>query len=180
MPTGPTHPPVRFHLRGQRDRAGGAAQDAARSLLVRWSQGLDIGPSRAMRSKRPTGTAAEVLLRKALWREGLRYRLAPSRLPGQPGIVFRAQRVAVFCDGDFWHGRDWPSLRQRLAQGTNSAGLTSKIAYNIARDQSITNQLRDHGWEVLRFWEADIRADPAAIAARVKRSLRVRSQDAIR
>lgn len=136
--------------------------------------------SRVKRSNRPTRTTPGVLLRKALWRDGLRYRLPPSRLPGQPAIVFRAKGVAVFCDGDFWHGRDWPTLRQRLARGTNSVYWTSKIAYTIARDHSITNQLRDHGWEVLRFWEADIRADPAAIVARVRRSLRNRSQDALR
>src|SRR5262245_16915381 len=77
--------------------------------------------SRAKQANRKVDTAPEVLLRHALWRLGLRYRKNVTALPGMPDLVFPRARAVVFCDGDFWHGRDWPHLREKLERGTNGS-----------------------------------------------------------
>src|SRR5260370_5324167 len=77
--------------------------------------------SHAKQMNRSSDTSHECLLRALLWRRGLRYRKNVRTLPGKPDIVFAAERVAVFCDGDFWHGRDWPRLSKKLRAGTNAS-----------------------------------------------------------
>jgi DNA mismatch endonuclease (patch repair protein) len=68
-------------------------------------------------------------------------------------------KVAVFCDGDFWHGRDWDSRRARLATGSNSAYWLAKIARNMERDRQADLELQSRGFTVLRFWETDLKRD---------------------
>lgn len=128
----------------------------------------------ASRTKRATprrNTRPELLLRKALWRHGLKYRLKSS-LPGKPDVVFPKYRVAVFCDGDFWHGRDWSARRAKLARGTNAEYWIAKIEANRQRDTRTNGRLREMGWTVLRFWETDILADPEVVALQVVDLLR--------
>lgn len=120
--------------------------------------------SAAKRNNPSTGTLPEMLLRKALWREGARYRVNASWLPGKPDIVFIRAKVAVFCDGDFWHGRKWSTLRDSLSRGSNGKYWVCKIEANRDRDRVQEQQLRDMGWLVLRFWESEIRESPARIA----------------
>lgn len=84
--------------------------------------------SRAKQRNRKTGTKAEVLLRKVLWRRGLRYRLNSRNLPGTPDLVFTRRHAVVFVDGDFWHGRNWDQRKRRLEAGNNAAYWVSKIA----------------------------------------------------
>lgn len=129
--------------------------------------------SRAMAGNRSRDTTPELALRRALWARGLRYRLHASDLPGRPDIVFRSQRVAVFCDGDFWHGRDWDDRRQRLRQGANADYWVPKIQSNIARDARCDGELAELGWSVIRLWESDIRRDPEAAADRVEEALQL-------
>src|SRR5438105_3225796 len=71
--------------------------------------------SRNARAIKKRDTEAEVALRRALWAVGLRYRKDVGRLPGRPDLVFARWRLAVFVDGDFWHGRDWDLRRRKLA-----------------------------------------------------------------
>lgn len=123
--------------------------------------------SRAKRANPARNTQPELLLRKALWRKGLRYRLAARELPGKPDLVFSKYRLVVFVDGDFWHGRNWERQKQKLARGSNGPYWLAKIAYNIERDRGIDAQLRGLGWRVMRFWEGDIRQDPEIAAAQV-------------
>jgi DNA mismatch endonuclease (patch repair protein) len=130
--------------------------------------------SRVKRANRKTDTAHELLLRRALWRRGLRYRKHAAGLPGRPDVVFPGARVAVFCDGDFWHGRDWHTRRSRLAQGSNAAYWVAKIARNIERDTSTTALLERQGWLVLRMWETDVKRDPDAAAAIIEAHVRAR------
>jgi DNA mismatch endonuclease, patch repair protein len=115
-------------------------------------------------SSRKTDTRCEVTLRRALWATGCRYRKNVSTLPGKPDIVFPGPRVAVFCDGDFWHGRDWESRRQKLCRGTNSVYWLAKIQRNIERDHQNSEFLQEMGWTVLRFWESEIRSDTQGVA----------------
>lgn len=115
-----------------------------------------------MSSIKSKNTEPECLLRKALWEKGLRYRVNYKKLPGKPDIVFTKARIAIFCDGDFWHGHNWalrgiPSLEDELA--TYSHFWREKILRNIDRDNRNNQLLRAAGWTVLRFWESDIRKD---------------------
>jgi DNA mismatch endonuclease (patch repair protein) len=117
-----------------------------------------------MQANRKTDRQPEVLLRKALWRVGLRYRKNVSGLPGRPDIVFTIAKVAVFCDGDFWHGRNWAKLRARLEQRHNAVYWVAKIARNRERDREQNKALRAAGWRVVRVWETEIRRSPAEVA----------------
>lgn len=130
--------------------------------------------SRIKQRNRSRDTKAEVLLRKELWRRGLRYRLHARDLPGKPDIVFRSARVVVFCDGDFWHGRRWQQRRQKLAGGANAPYWTAKIAANVARDRRDNRALRAAGWRVVRLWETDILRNIDRAAEKVERALRPR------
>ena len=100
---------------------------------------------------------------------GYRFKPNVSSLPGKPDIVFQGQRVVVFCDGDFWHGREWPSLRAKLARGANAAYWIAKIASNIRRDRQNDRRLRKLGWSVVRVWETDILRAPERVGASVGR-----------
>jgi DNA mismatch endonuclease (patch repair protein) len=120
--------------------------------------------ARAKRANRKRDTAAELALRRAVWRMGLRYRVNVATMPGTPDIVFSRARVAVFCDGDFWHGRDWPRLRAKLECGTNPGYWSAKIARNRERDRRVDAELTRAGWRVVRLWETDIRRDPDTAA----------------
>ncbi|HET8798560.1 MAG TPA: very short patch repair endonuclease [Thermoanaerobaculia bacterium] len=123
----------------------------------------------AKRRNRSRDTRAEMLLRRELWRRGLRYRLHDGSLPGKPDIVFRRARVAVFVDGDFWHGRNWEERRTKLQHGANAAYWIPKIEANIARDRFTTAALKRLGWKVARLWETDVLANPLRAANRVQR-----------
>jgi DNA mismatch endonuclease (patch repair protein) len=120
--------------------------------------------SRSKRANRKTDTAHELLLRRALWRRGLRYRKHASDLPGRPDLVFRRARVVVFCDGDFWHGRDWEKLRAQLARRHNADYWLAKITRNRRRDADNTALLQRQGWRVIRLWETDVVANVEAAA----------------
>lgn len=95
---------------------------------------------------------------------GLRYRLHPADLAGRPDIVFRSARIAVFCDGDFWHGRNWRSRRRKLARGANSEYWIAKIRANIDRDRARDRTLRRGGWTVVRVWESQIKLETESVA----------------
>jgi DNA mismatch endonuclease (patch repair protein) len=123
------------------------------------------------RRVRAKGTRAEMVLRRAAWRRGLRYGLHSRDLPGKPDLVFRGKRVAVFVDGDFWHGRDWPSRKKKLEGGANPSYWVRKIETNIQRDRHQTDQLEREGWTVLRFWESEIVADPETVVSKIVAAL---------
>lgn len=107
-------------------------------------------------------TKPELALRKELWRRRLQYRKNYKKLPGKPDIVFPRVRLAVFCDGDFWHGHNWAirgygSLENELRR--YSKPWAEKITRNVQRDKQINRELQALGWRVLRIWESDIKAD---------------------
>jgi DNA mismatch endonuclease (patch repair protein) len=101
-------------------------------------------------------TNIEVKLRKALWHKGYHYRKNLASLPGKPDIVFTKYRLAIFCDAEFWHGKDWEILKPKLQKGKNSDFWVSKIERNRNRDNENDQQLRYMGWTVLRFWGKEI------------------------
>jgi DNA mismatch endonuclease (patch repair protein) len=132
--------------------------------------------SYAKRHNKRRDTQHEVLLRRELKRMHLRFRNNVETLYGKPDIVFPHSRVAVFCDGDFWHGRNWRSLNKKLLTGSNAAYWVSKIATNIKRDKRNTALLKKAGWHVIRVWETDIQKNPLAIARMIKKALNPRKR----
>jgi len=126
----------------------------------------------AKKMNRCQGTAHERALRKLLWRDGLRYRKNVKALSGKPDIVFTSRKVAVFCDGDFWHGRHWQQLSKRLRTGANPSYWLRKIEANRQRDRRTDVSLKKAGWTVLRFWETDILRDPERVAVEIAKIVR--------
>ena len=99
----------------------------------------------------------ELLLRKALWQKGLRYRKNVKSVFGHPDIAFIGKKVAVFCDSEFFHGKDWEVLKARLENGSNREFWTKKISRNMERDDEVNKKLLFMGWTVIRFWGDDIK-----------------------
>jgi DNA mismatch endonuclease (patch repair protein) len=137
--------------------------------------------SHAKKMNRSSDTSHERILRMHLWKSGLRYRKNVKTLPGKPDIVFSAARVAVFCDGDFWHGRNWPRLSRKLHTGTNASYWIPKIQANRTRDRRNNRLLKREGWTVIRLWETDIHNNPAEAARTIENlvSQSSRGRDAI-
>lgn len=109
-----------------------------------------------MKNIRSKDTAIEIRLRKALWQKGYRYRKNYKELPGCPDIVLTKYKIAIFCDGEFFHGKDWEVLKPRLEQSNNSQFWINKISRNIERDDEVNKKLLFLGWTVIRFWGKDI------------------------
>ena len=101
-------------------------------------------------------TSIELKLRKALWEKGYRYRKNYNKLPGKPDIVLTKYRIVIFCDSEFFHGKDWEKLKLQLEKGKNSEFWINKISKNIERDEKIEKELNFMGWTVIRFWGKDI------------------------
>lgn len=118
-------------------------------------------------------TKPELVFRHALRMAGLiGYRKNLRGLPGTPDVVFTKYRLAIFVDGDFWHGRDFASRRERLASGNNGMFWVTKIERNMARDVRNTIDLENMGWTVMRFWESDIMCGPEACVVRVMNDIK--------
>ena len=113
-----------------------------------------------MKKLSSSNTSIEVILRKILWRKGYRYRKNYDRLPGKPDIVLTKFKIAIFCDGEFFHGKDWEIRKPKLAQGNNGDYWVDKISHNRERDEIINNKLLFDGWTVIRFWGNDIKKRP--------------------
>lgn len=101
-------------------------------------------------------TSIELTLRHALWRRGYRYRKNYSKIPGKPDIVLTKYKLAIFCDSEFFHGKDWEILMPQLENGKNGTFWINKISGNMLRDDKVNKQLNTMGWTVVRFWGKDI------------------------
>lgn len=111
---------------------------------------------KTMQNIRSKDTTIEIRLRRALWAKGYRYRKNYKLLPGKPDIVLTKYKIAVFCDSEFFHGKDWEILRPQLEKGNNSDFWINKISRNMQRDDQINKELLFRGWTVIRFWGKEI------------------------
>ncbi|MBQ7883598.1 MAG: very short patch repair endonuclease [Phascolarctobacterium sp.] len=109
--------------------------------------------SKNMKAIKSHDTKIEVILRKALWHKGIRYRKNFKVCSCKPDIVLTKYKIAIFCDGDFWHGNDKYTVKN------NAKFWNEKIRTNVERDLRNTIELRDNGWTVLRFWGTEIKKD---------------------
>lgn len=104
-------------------------------------------------------TSIEIALRKALWAKGYRFRKGYKELPGRPDIALTKYKIAIFCDSEFFHGKDWEILKEKLKSGKNPDYWTKKIERNIERDQEKDMLLQSMGWTVIHFWGKEIEKD---------------------
>ena len=112
---------------------------------------------RNMQNIRSKDTKIELILRKALWNKGIHYRKNFARIPGKPDVVITKYKIAIFCDSEFFHGKDWNILKLRLKNGNNSDYWYNKILKNREHDDKVNKELEYLGWTVLRFWGKDIK-----------------------
>ena len=130
-------------------------------LLKIWQMMDKLTPEqrkRNMRANKASGTSIEIILGKLMWASGLRYRKNCKTVIGKPDFVFKSKRIAIFCDGEFWHGKDWEV--RKSDHKTNKKFWFAKIERNIERDKEVNKALEQDGWTVIRFWGDDIKNNP--------------------
>lgn len=129
---------------------------------------MAVDPKRSYNMSRikSKDTSIEVALRKALWHSGIRYRKNYTKLPGTPDIAITKHKIAIFCDGEFWHGKDWESKKGDIK--SNRDFWIEKIERNIDRDIKTSRAICWSGWTVIRFWGNEIRDNLASCVDDVK------------
>ncbi len=113
--------------------------------------------SKNMQAVRSKGTNIENLLAKELWRRGFRYRKNNKTVFGKPDLTFKKYKIAIFVDGEFWHGKNWNEENDKI--NTNRDFWIKKISNNIKRDKEVNDYLLKNGWKVIRFWGRQIETD---------------------
>lgn len=112
----------------------------------------------------------ETLLAKALWKKGYRYRKNYKKIPGSPDIAITSKKMAIFVDGEFWHGYDWIRRKEKLK--SNKEYWIAKIEENMVRDKRNDKLLKEMGWKVIHFWENEIKKNLMSCLAKIENSLK--------
>ena len=107
-----------------------------------------------MQAVKASGSKIEIILGKAMWAKGYRYRKQAKDILGKPDFTFKKYKIAIFCDSEFWHGKSWEIKKHEIK--SNHSFWYKKIERNIERDKEVNIGLSSHGWIVLRFWGKDI------------------------
>lgn len=126
--------------------------------------------SRIMASIKSRGTVIEIIVREIIEGTGISFEEHPKGMFGNPDFIVPSRRVAIFCDGDFWHGFRMRS-NPRLNVKENREFWQRKIRANVRRDREVDRLLRKDGWKVLRFWEHDIKGDPDRVREKLRGEL---------
>lgn len=116
-------------------------------------------------------TSIEVTLRKELWARGYRYRKNYKELPGRPDIALTKYKIAIFCDSEFFHAKDWDILETKLKSGKNSDYWVMKLQRNIERDIEKDRRLKALGWKVIHFWGKDILNNPKRCVKEIEEAI---------
>ena len=127
-----------------------------------------------MQAVKSSGSKIETSLAKALWVRGHRYRKNDKRIFGKPDLTFKKIKIAIFVDGEFWHGKNWKVRKHD--HKTNKKYWLNKIESNITRDKIVNRALIKNGWEVLRFWGADIENKLETCIDKIEKIIDVRSE----
>lgn len=118
-----------------------------------------------MRRVKNRNTDIEIIIRKELHKRGYKYRVK-NILPGRPDVIFPKDKLAVFCDGDFWHGKNFKKEKSGY-----KPFWVEKITTNIKRDRKVNKELTSRGWKVLRFWKTDILKNPSKCVNKIEKYL---------
>ncbi len=127
--------------------------------------------SNLMRKIKSDKTSPEILLQKLLRNKGIKFKKYFCGLPGKPDIVILSKKVAIFVDGEFWHGYRWQEKKRKIK--ANRAYWLPKIEKNILRDKQNNKKLKKEGWKVLRFWQQQIIKDPQKCLTKIKKTLKL-------
>lgn len=122
-----------------------------------------------MQAIKSKDTKIEIILRKELWSRGYRYRKNYKKLIGKPDIALTKYKIVVFCDSEFWHGKNYKESTDRI--GTNSEYWKQKIKRNMERDREVNEKLIADGWIVLRFWEKEIRKEFDSCISKIEEAI---------
>ncbi len=106
---------------------------------------------------RSKGTKPELLLKRALWGAGIRYKTPKKLLPGKPDISLKKYKLVIYVDGAFWHGYDWENRKHSIK--SNREFWIAKIERNVQRDQEVNSIYQSKGWTVLRFWDFEVKGE---------------------
>ncbi len=112
-------------------------------------------------------TSIERILSRSLWHRGLRFRKNSKAVYGHPDISIRKYRIAIFCDGDFWHGYDWENRKDSIKSHRDY--WIPKIERNMQKDVEVNHVLESMGYTVIRVWEHEIRQSPEDVSAMIER-----------
>lgn len=121
-----------------------------------------------MSAVKSSGTSFEIALGKALWQSGLRYRKNNKSVFGKPDFTFKKNKVAVFVDSEFFHGKDFEIKKK---PGTNADFWLKKISRNIERDKEVNTHLTENGWTVIRFWSNEVKKNLEGCVAVVQEAI---------
>lgn len=110
-----------------------------------------------MQAVKSKGSKIEIALGKAMWAKGLRYRKNDQSVFGKPDFTLKKYKIAIFCDSEFWHGKDWE--KRKHEHKSNVEFWHKKIERNIQRDEEVNLELLKTGWKVVRFWGNEIKKD---------------------
>lgn len=113
--------------------------------------------SKMMGKIRGKNTKPELFFRKALWKKGIRYRVDNKKLSGKPDVSIQKYKLAIFIDGEFWHGYNWPERKEALK--SNRGFWIPKIERNMQRDREVNAKLEEMGYTVFRFWTNEIKTN---------------------
>ncbi|MDY0090951.1 MAG: very short patch repair endonuclease [Flavobacteriaceae bacterium] len=127
-----------------------------------------------MQAVKSKGSKIETLLGKEMWKRGLRYRKNNKFVFGKPDFTFKKYKVAVFCDSEFWHGKDWEIKKHE--HKSNIEFWHKKIQRNIERDKEVNEQLTKEGWKILRFWGKDIEKNLLLCAFKIEEVINAKKQ----
>lgn len=119
-----------------------------------------------MQAVKAKGSEIERILAKQLWSKGYRYRKNDKTVYGKPDLTFKGLKIAVFCDSEFWHGKNWEEKKHE--HKSNIDFWHRKIERNIARDKEVNAFLKENNWTVIRFWGKEIKKNPEICLAKIE------------
>lgn len=131
--------------------------------------------SNIMKKIKSKNTKPEISFRKTLWNAGIRYRTNNRSIIGNPDIAIKKYKLAIFIDGEFWHGYNWNKKKEKIQ--SNRDYWIPKIERNIKRDKQVTKQLKKEGWKVFRFWDSQIKKETKECLKKVINEIQLRKNE---
>lgn len=122
-----------------------------------------------MQAVKSKGSKIETKLAKALWKKGYRYRKNNNTVFGKPDLTFKKYKIAIFCDSEFWHGKNWENRKHD--HKSNIKFWHQKIERNIERDKEVNKKLLKDGWTILRFWGKEIEKDLLSCVGKIEQAI---------
>jgi DNA mismatch endonuclease Vsr len=130
-----------------------------------------------MRAVKNKGSKIEQMLGKELWKKGYRYRKNDNTVFGKPDFTFKRFKIAIFCDGEFWHGKNWEIKKHE--HKSNIEFWHKKIERNIERDIEVNKELKSKGWKVIRFWGKEIENNLDICVKKIEKVIKDKQNDKI-